>query len=83
MNIIKIFPVSIKSRLINLVIASLSLLLIYGAYNFYQAHLKQLILEKRIQGMDEYQVCQLAFEEFGLEMSKYMGCLDNIEMLKN
>jgi len=80
MSIIKIFPVSIKSRLINLVIASLSLLLIYGAYNFYLVHSKQLILEKSIQGMDEYQVCQLAFEEFGVKMAKDMGCLDNIEM---
>jgi|GEM_PF-2892876 len=80
MNIIKIFPVGIKSRLTNLAMASLSLLLIYGAYNFYLEHSKQLILEKRIQGMDEYQVCQLAFEEFGLKMAKDMGCLDSIDV---
>ncbi len=80
MSIIKIFPVGVKSRLINLVIASLSLLLIYGAYSFYQVHSKQLTLEKRIKGMGEYQVCQLAFEEFGLKMAKDMGCLDNIRV---
>jgi len=56
------------------------LLVIYGAYKFYQVHSKQLTLEKRIQGMNEYQVCQLAFENFGLKMAKDMGCLDNVEI---
>jgi len=75
--------VGFKPRLIKLVMASLTLLLIYGAYNFYQVQSKQFILENRIQGMDEYQVCQLAFEEFGLKMAKDMGCLDKIEMPKD
>ncbi len=31
--------------------------------------------------MGEYEVCQVAFEEYGLDMAKETGCLDNIETI--
>ena len=69
---------SVKSRLVFQLLIIISVPLTYGGYSFYQVHLKQVALEDRIQDMTEYEVCQIAFEEFGINMVKEMGCFGNI-----
>ncbi|MEY8205397.1 MAG: hypothetical protein RPR40_10015 [Bermanella sp.] len=59
-------------------------LVIFGAYSgylFYQSHLENIAFDERIQGMSEYEVCQVAFEEFSLDTVKEIGCLDKVEAI--
>jgi len=45
----------------------------YSGFQFYQSHAKTVEFKERIQGMNEYQVCQVAYEEFGIDMAKEVG----------
>ena len=53
----------------------------YSGFQFYQSHAKTVEFKERIQGMNEYQVCQVAYEEFGIDMAKEVGWLDNLEAI--
>ena len=68
-------PKTTKPRLIAITSLPLVLLAAYGANAFYQAKLDQEAFTQRIQGMGEYELCQLAENEFSMEMVEDMGCL--------
>ncbi len=48
---------------------------------FYQVHLKVIDLNQRMQGLTEYELCQLDYDEFGMKMVKDMGCTVDINSL--
>ena len=64
-----------KPRLIVTISLPLVLLAAYGANTFYQAQLEQEAFTQRIQGMGEYELCQLAENEFSIKMVEDMGCM--------
>jgi len=64
-----------KPRLIAIISLPLVLLAAYGGSTFYQAQLEQEAFTHRIQGMGEYELCQLAENEFSIKMVEDMGCL--------
>jgi len=68
-------PITNKSRLLAAIAIPILAFALYVAYSFYQLHLKELAFDQRVQGMSEYEVCQLAAKEFGMVMVKEMGCL--------
>jgi len=47
----------------------------YAASTLYQAQLEQEAFNQCIQGMSEYELCQLAADEFSMTMVEDMGCL--------
>ena len=53
----------------------------YGGFEVYQVHSKNIEFDARIQGMTQYEVCQVAYEEFGIEAVKEIGCLDKVEAI--
>jgi len=69
-------PKRSKPRLIATLSLPLVLLAGYGASTFSQAQLEQEELNQRIQGMHEYELCQLAENEFSIKMVEDMGCLN-------
>jgi len=56
-------PKTSKPRLIAIISLPLVLLAAYGASTFYQAQQEQEVFTQRIQGMGEYELCQLAATE--------------------
>ncbi len=71
-----------KSKLIATISLPLVLLAGYGASTFYQAQQAQEEFKQRIQGMGEYELCQLADTEFSIKMVEDMGCLDGKYVLE-
>ncbi len=68
--------------MIALVSVPLIIFLIYSSHSFYQAQLKKRAFQQKIQGMDEYELCQLAVNEFGMKMVVDMGCLAGNQLIK-
>jgi len=75
-------PQTSKPRLMAIISFSLVLLAGYGASTFYQAHLEQEVFNQRTQGIGEYELCQLAANEFSIKMVEDMGCLDGKYVLE-
>jgi len=69
--------------IIKVIVLPLVLFGAYSGFQFYQSHAKTVEFKERIQGMNEYQVCQVAYEEFGIEMAKEVGCLDASESISD
>ena len=67
--------------ILKVIVLPLVLFSAYAGFEFYQAQQNGVAFEERIQGMTEYEVCQVAYEEFGLDRAKEIGCLDNIETI--
>ncbi len=65
---------SIPVRVILITLFSFGL---YASFEFYRVCMANEELKQDIQGMDEYEVCQYAANEFDMEMVKKMGCLDS------
>lgn len=53
---------------------SLVMLAAYVASTYYQTQLEQEAFSQRIQGMNEYELCQLAADEFSMKVVEDMGC---------
>ncbi len=62
-----------KGRLLKL---SLGMLMAWGVTTLYKVNLDNVALEKSIQGMSEYEVCQFAANHYDEKMVKDMGCMD-------
>jgi len=69
--------------IIKVIALPLVLFCAYGGFEAYQVHSKNSEFDVRIQGMSQYEVCQVAYEEFGIDMAKEVGCLDNIETISD
>lgn len=67
--------------IIKVIALPLVLFCAYGGFEVYQVHSKNAEFDARIQGMTEYEVCQVAYEEFGLDTATEVGCLDNDELV--
>ena len=74
-------PKTRKSRLFVIAGTPLVLFAAYGATVYIEAQSKQQAFDQRLQGMTGYEVCQVAYEEFGIDMAKEVGCLDNLEAI--
>ena len=68
-------PQAPQSWLMAVISLSLVMLAAYVASTYYQAQLEQEEFSQRIQGMGEYELCQLSANEFGMKMVEDMGCL--------
>ena len=68
-------PKTTKPRLLAIIGVPLVLFAAYAGSSFYQAQLEQEEFTHRIQGMGEYELCQLAANEFSIKMVGDMGCL--------
>ncbi len=75
-------PKTSKHRLIAIISLPLVLLAAYGASTLYKAQLEQEAFTQRIQGMGEYELCQLAENEFSIKMVEDMGCLSGNYVLQ-
>ncbi len=49
----------------------------FGGYFFYELESNEATLKADIEGLDEYELCQYAYEKHGMNMIKDMGCTDN------
>jgi len=78
---VKNTPKTRKSRLFVIAATPLILFAGYGATVYIEAQSKQQAFDQRLQGMTGYEVCQVAYEEFGIDMAKEVGCLDNLEAI--
>mgnify|MGYP000476108623 CR=1 FL=1 len=77
----KTTPKTRNPRLLVIAGIPLALFVVYAAGAYYQLHSKNVEFEERIQGMTGYEVCQVAYEVFGIDMAKDVGCLDSIEAI--
>ena len=64
-----------KPKLLPIIGVPLFIFAAYGASTFYQAQVEQEAFSQRVQGMGEYELCQLAANEFSIKMVEDMGCL--------
>ncbi len=72
-----------RTRRFVIVTAPLALFAAYGATEYIEVQSKQQEFDQRLQGMTEYEVCQVAYEEFGIDTAKKVGCLDKLEVISD
>ncbi len=82
MVILSAQPTKIKVQLLILLCASSVIALGVTGIAFYQDHLQEADLNQRVQGLTEYELCQLAYDEFGMKMVEDMGCTVDINSLQ-
>ncbi len=79
----KTTPKNRKPRILVVAGIPFALFAVYATGAYFQAHSKNVAFEERIQGMTPYEVCQVAYEEFGIEMAKEVGCLTNMKAISD
>jgi hypothetical protein len=63
--------------ILKVIVLPLVLFCAYGGFEYYESHAKAVELKERVHGMSEYEVCQVAYEEFGIDSAKEIGCRHN------
>ncbi len=71
---------NLKAPLLKL---SLGMLMAWGVTTLYRVNVDNVALEKAVQGMSEYEVCQFAANNYDEKMVKDMGCMDGRFILES
>ena len=55
----------------------------FGGYFFYEIKSREAALNVDIEGLDEYELCQYAYEKFGIKGVKEIGCITKVNSLSH